>query len=224
MTTAAAASAPIYLPTVRRKIVINEIGYYHVSTRGAYGRPIFRDDGQHEMFLRLYERTAVKYGWKTLGWALMWNHHHFFIRLTNGGLSHGMRALHSNYSRRINAIERETNKGHLVRHCFFAGEAVTLDSIMRRARYVDLNPVRAGLCDRPEQWPWSSYRATMGLAHPRSFHDPSELLGLIDDDPRVARRKYRRFVLEGLSQTDIDLCSEQSDATVTDLAVVESAA
>jgi hypothetical protein len=45
----------------------------------------------------------------------MWNHHHFLVRLTEGGLSSGMRALHSNYSRRLNVIDGETNMGHLVR-------------------------------------------------------------------------------------------------------------
>lgn len=194
---------------MRRKIPINDTGYYHVSTRGSYGRPLFRDESDHELFLDIYERTAAKYRWKTLAWALMWNHHHFLICLSDGGLSNGMRALHSNFARRMNIKDSETNKGHLVRHCFFAGEAQTIDSIMRRARYVDLNPVRAGLCSLPEQWRWSSYRATTGLEFPRPFHQPSELLSLFDDDPRVARRMYRRYVFEALGEEDTVLCSEQ---------------
>jgi len=194
---------------VRRKIPINETGYYHVSTRGSYGRPLFRNEGDHELFLSLYERTAAKYQWKTLAWALMWNHHHLLVCLTKGGLTNGMRALHSNFSRRINFIDGETNRGHLVRHCFFAGEAITVDSILRRARYIDLNPVRAGLCARPEDWRWSSYRATIGVDFPRAFHQPSELLSLFDEDLRVARRTYRRYVLEAMAEDDPVLCSEQ---------------
>ena len=194
---------------MRRKIPINETGYYHVSTRGSYGRPLFRDESEHELFLDIYERTAAKYRWKTLAWALMWNHHHFLVCLSGGGLSNGMRALHSNFARRMNIKDGVTNKGHLVRHCFFAGEAMTIDSIKRRARYVDLNPVRAGLCPAPEQWRWSSYRANVGLEFPRAFHQPAELLSLFDDEPRTARRMYRGYVFEALAEEDPVLCSEQ---------------
>jgi REP element-mobilizing transposase RayT len=209
---------------VRRKIPINETGYYHVGARGTYGRPIFRNDHDHELFLTLYQRTAEKYRWKTLAWALMWNHHHFLVRLTDGGLSSGMRALHSNYSRRLNVIDGETNMGHLVRHCFFADEAITTESVLARAAYIDLNPVRAGLCQRPEQWRWSSYRATLGLAYPHGFHEPAELLSLVDCDPRRARRTYRELVLRTLAEDDTVLCSEQGVTTVTRQRVVESAA
>ncbi len=194
---------------MRRKIPINDTGYYHVSTRGSYGRPLFRDETEHELFLELYERTAAKSRWKTLPWTLLWNHPHFLVSLPAGGLTNGMRALHSNFSRRMNLKDGETNHGHLVRHCFFAGEALTVESIMRRARYIDLNPVRAGLCASPDQWRWSSYRATVGLEFPRSFHQPAELLSLFDDDPRVARRMYRRYVLEAMGEEDPALCSEQ---------------
>jgi REP-associated tyrosine transposase len=209
---------------MRRKVPINETGYYHVGARGTYGRPIFRTESDHELFLTLYEKTAIKYGWKTLAWALMWNHHHFLVRLTQGGLSNGMRALHSNYSRRLNELDGETNMGHLVRHCFFADEATTTESVIARAVYIDLNPVRAGLCARPEQWRWSSYRATLGLSAPRRFHEPTELLDLIHREPRRARPTYRRTVLDTLAGEATVPCSEQGLDGVTELRVVESLA
>lgn len=209
---------------VRRKIPIKETGYYHIGTRGTYGRPLFRDEGEHELFLHLYSMTAKKYGWKTLAWALMWNHHHFLVRLVDGGLSDGMRSLHSNFSRRMNAKDGLTNAGHLVRHCFFASECRTLDSIRRRARYIDLNAVKANLCDEPENWPWSSYAATMAIEYPRPFHDPDELLLLLDDDAWEARRIYRAFVQEGHAEEELDPWTEQSDAGVTGATMVESAA
>ncbi len=168
--------------------------------------------------------TAEKYGWKTLSWALMWNHHHFLIRLVDGGLSDGMRSLHSNFSRRMNTKYGLTNQGHLVRHCFFASESLTEESIKRRARYIDLNPVKANLCSRPEEWPWSSYAAAMALEFPRPFHQPDELLSLFDEDPRAARRAYRRFVRAGHDEDELDPWTEQGYELVSTLAVVESAA
>jgi putative transposase len=209
---------------VRRKIAIKDAGYYHVGTRGTYGRPLFNDADEHELFLRLYAMTAQKYRWKTLSWALMWNHHHFLIRLVDGGLSAGMRALHSNFSRRMNEKYGFTNQGHLVRHCFFASECLDLDSIKRRARYIDLNPVRAGLCSEPEDWPWSSYAATVDRRNIRPFHQPDELLSLLDDDPHEAQSTYQQFVREGLGEEDLDPWTEQGLDGVNTLAVVESAA
>ncbi len=80
---------------------------------------MFRTPDEHELFLRLYERSADKYGWATLTWALVWNHHHFIVQLTRGGLSDGLRELHSSYSRRIHVIDGRTGQGHLIRHRFF---------------------------------------------------------------------------------------------------------
>ena len=209
---------------MRRKAPISDVGYYHIGTRGSYGRPLFRDVEDHELFLALYTMTAEKYGWKTLGWALMWNHHHFLVRLVDGGLSAGMRSLHSNFSRRTNTKYGLTNQGHLVRHCFFASECLSLESIKRRARYIDLNPVKAGLCEEPQDWPWSSYAATMDRRNIQPFHQPGELLSLLDDDPRTARRIYEAFVHEGRDEEEPDLWTEQGLEPVNDSAVIESAA
>jgi len=209
---------------MRRKEPIKDIGYYHIGSRGAYGRPLFRNESEHELFLKLYAQAAERYGWKTLSWALMWNHHHFLIRLVDGGLSKGMREIHGGFSRRMNKEDGLTNQGHLVRHCFFASECLSIESIKRRSRYIDLNPVKAGLCQRPDEWRWSSYGATMGLTYPRSFHEPNELLELLSHDPRKARRLYRSFIREGTSEQDLEPWTEQGDRSETGLAVIQSAA
>src|SRR5690349_21469091 len=113
---------------------------YHVGSRGTYGRPLFRTRGEHELFLELYGKVARKYGWRTLAWALMKNHHHFVIELTKGGLSEGMRELHGGYSRRIHAAYGQTRKGHLFRHAFFARLLVDDRDVVGTCAYVDLNP------------------------------------------------------------------------------------
>jgi putative transposase len=67
--------------------------------------------------------------------------------------------------------------------------------IFREAlRYAVLNPARAGLCDLPEQWLWSSYRACVGLTFVPSFLAADELLRLFGPRPREARQRYREFV------------------------------
>lgn len=208
----------------RRDPPIDPEGYYHVSSRGSYGRALFQDRDEHELFLRLYERTAAEFGWRTLAWTLLSNHHHFLIELTDGGLSKGMRILHSCFSRRMHAKYDQTGKGHLVRHGFYAGALSSAESVLAVARYIDLNPPRAGLCKRPEDWTWSSYPATLGLVHPRAFHQPTELLRLIGKTPRAGRSAYRRFVLAGLASNGHVESSEQGYETATAARVLESAA
>jgi hypothetical protein len=118
----------------------------------------------------------------------------------------------------------QTGKGHLVRHCFYAGELVTENAILAVARYIDLNAKRAGLCDKPEDWPWCSFAATLGAAHARPFHQPAELLQLLAPSPRKARSEYRRFVYDGLAQDALVQSSDEGDETVTGRVVVESVA
>jgi putative transposase len=181
-----------------RRAPIDPEGVYHVSTRGNFGEPLFRNAGECALYLRLYAASAQEFGWITLDWTLLWNHHHFLIRLTGGGLSEGMRKVNHSFSRRMNAIYGRTNKGHLVRHCFYAGEIENEEHLLAACRYIDLNPVRAGQCKSPAGWRWGGYRALVGRDYPEPFHDVSQLLGLFAPTPAAAHRAYRRHVLAGL--------------------------
>jgi REP element-mobilizing transposase RayT len=180
-----------------RRPPINPEGAYHVGSRGCYGQPLFRSVEEHELFLDLYRTTAAKYQWRTLGWALMKNHHHFVIQLTNGGLSEGMRRLHGTFSRRIHAMYGLTGQGHLVRHGFFRRELTSEGEVLVACRYIDLNGWEA-MEKAPADMIWCGYRATVGVEHPRPFHHPSDLLGLISRTPAKARAAYRSIVEEGL--------------------------
>ena len=177
-----------------RRPPIDPVGTYHVSTRANYGAPIFETTDHCEMYLRLFTKSVEEFGWVVLDWCLIWNHHHFLIRLTNGGLSEGMRKANHGFSRRMNAIGGQTNRGHLVRHGFHAGAIASEAHLFQVCRYIAHNPVAAGLCARPEDWRWSGCRATLGLAHPRPFHAASELLALFGPTPGSARSAYRRHL------------------------------
>jgi len=137
-------------------------------------------------------RVARKYRWATIAWALMMNHHHFVVRLSEGGLSEGMRELHGGYSRWLNAIQGETGKGHLVRHAFYGRRIADDADLIGTCTYVDLNPSAHRPTATPLATDWCGYAATLGLTHPRSFHAPEMLLAIFDSSPEVAREKYRR--------------------------------
>jgi putative transposase len=169
-----------------------------VSTRGSFGQPLFQTPAEHELYLALYERYAAKFGWTTLAWSLLRNHHHFLIKLRDGGLSEGMRAINHGFSRRLNAAYGRTGTGHLVRHSFFAQRIDTDECLRSVMRYIDLNAVAARCCRQPEHWPWCSYPATAGLARARAFHDVRAALAVFGARPGRARTRYVRFVLDGM--------------------------
>jgi len=169
---------------------IDPRGIYHVGSRGTYGRALFRTVAEHELFLDLFGRTARKYGWRTLAWALMKNHHHFVIRLTTGRLSEGMREIHSGYSRRIHAVYGQTRKGHLFRHGFFARLLPTDSGVVAACSYVDLNPSTSRISARPRKSDWCGLAATLGTAPRRAFHFPEDILALLGNDLGQARRAY----------------------------------
>jgi hypothetical protein len=74
---------------------------------------------------------------------------------------------------------------------------VTDEHLLEAHRYVALNPVRAGLCRRPESWPWGSFRALAGLEAPPSFLETDSVLRLFANRRELAQPAFRRFVEAG---------------------------
>ena len=87
---------------------------------------------------------------------------------------------------------------HVFRNRFGAKPVETDEHLAAAARYVVLNPVRARVCRHPGQWPWSSYRATAGLAPVPPYFDLDRLLGLLDHDREAAVARYRRLICDAL--------------------------
>lgn len=159
--------------------------------------PLFQNHGEHELFLELYTRYSAEFRWRTLGWCLLWNHYHFLVDLTDGGLSEGMKRINHGFSRRLNAAYGRTGQGHLVRHGFDAPHVDTEAYLHEVIRYIDLNPVVAGQCHVPQDWRWSGCSATLGLAKPRPFHDVDAQLGLLGSSQMRARATYRQLLALG---------------------------
>jgi putative transposase len=137
-------------------------GFYHVTSRGVRKTPIFIDDDDRNELLRLLAITVSRYGWECLGYCLMGNHFHLVVRTLAPSISRGMQWLNSRYCAYFN--DRYGLKGHVLERRFWSGLIESQERLDNTIRYVLWNPVRAGLCRHPDEWRWSSYRATAGRA------------------------------------------------------------
>jgi len=179
--------------------ILEPDGIYNVGSRGNNKETMFRDATDWMEFLRLLAKVSVRHRWEGWAYCLMGNHFHLLVQLPHLGLSEGMQLLNAGYAVRTNA--RYKRWGHLVRNRFYSHQVESEEHLLELCRYVVLNPVRAGLCRSPADWPWSSYRATAGLEPPHPFLATDEILDLFGSDPVSARASYRDFVQEGISDS-----------------------
>jgi len=130
---------------------------HHVTQRGNRREAIFFQDGDHEIYLDLLLQQTLKASVEIWAYCLMPNHVHLILKPERADdLGRAVGETHRRYTNFINARGRWT--GHLFQSRF---ASVVLDDIhlIRAVRYVSLNPVRAHLVCRPEDWTWSSVRA-----------------------------------------------------------------
>ena len=150
-------------------------GVYHVFARGNRKGRIFVDDGDRRRYLTGFGAVARDLGWSCLAYCLMTNHVHHVIELREPNLAQGMRTAHRAYAHEFN-VRHETGGGHLFQERYGATLAPNEGVAMYFVCYVLLNPVRAQLCERPEDFGWSSYACTIGLAERPVWLDRARLL------------------------------------------------
>ncbi len=138
------------------RIVIPDVPH-HVMQRGNRQQTIFFDDMDRRAYLALLANRCARNNVKCLAWCLMDNHIHLIlVPLTADGLRATLSGVHTAYSQRINALQGVS--GHLFQGRY---SSYPMDDahLMIALRYVENNPVAAGLVAHAEDWRWSSARA-----------------------------------------------------------------
>jgi REP element-mobilizing transposase RayT len=168
---------------------------WHVTARGNEKREVYIDDLDRERWLSLLSNVVVLFAWRLHGYVIMGNHYHLIVETPIPSLSRGMRHLNGVYTQAFN--RRHGRVGHLFQGRFKSILVEKELHLLELLRYVVLNPVRAGLVRAPEDWPWSSYRATAGQTSAPPWLEAGWSLAQFGDHRRVAERRYRAFVGEG---------------------------
>ena len=129
-------------------------GYFHVFSRGvAWAGHIFEDADDRDLFVELVWRAADRHSWDCLALCVLGTHYHVVLRTRTRDLSPGLRRLNWEYARAFNA--KRSSFGHVFAGRYSARAIHREEYLYEVCSYVVLNPVRAGLCDLVEEWPWS---------------------------------------------------------------------
>jgi REP element-mobilizing transposase RayT len=164
---------------------------YHLTSRGNARQPIFADDDDRRLFLHRLGEVVARHRWRCQAYCLMTNHYHLLVETPEANVSRGMQRLNSAYSQGFNS--RHERVGHVLQGRF-TGILVERDGHhLELARYVVLNPVRAGIVAAPEEYVWSSLRATLGLDPAPAWLDTGPVLAAFG-----SRARYLEHVRAGI--------------------------
>lgn len=184
------------MPRPLRMIV--DGGTYHVLTRGNNGQRVFHEDADYQRYLRIVSAYVQDYQVKLYHFALMPNHVHLVVGVIRGETlsqaMHGINLVYVQFYRR-----RYQFRGHLWQGRF-KSLLIDRDSyLLACGRYIELNPVRAGLVRHPADYPWSSYRVyAHGVGNPLITPDP--LYDTMGATAGERQERYQQFVQEGIRQ------------------------
>ncbi len=171
--------------------------FYHVTNRGNRRQPLFESDEDRLYFLNGLREAHRRFRLIVHVYSLMENHYHLFLETPWGNLSRIMHFVDLRYSTYVNlkyALDGHTFQGR------FAAILVQAEEYAREvAPYIHLNPVRARITERPEDYTWSNYREYLGLASPEPWMSCSFVLGLFGDTLPAARKNYEKWVLARLA-------------------------
>lgn len=169
---------------------------YHVTSRGNRQEQIYTCDGDHYLWLRLFAQTCMEFKWTCYAWCHMTNHFHIVIETADPNLSKGMAWLNGNFTRRFNRAHDRI--GHVFQGRYHSVLVQRQTYLLELARYVVLNPVRAGLVRHAAEWRWSSYGATAGLRPHPEWLKRDAILRLFDQHEAAAIGRYKKFVDAGV--------------------------
>lgn len=145
----------------RRHLAFQPEHYYHLYNRGNDRNLVFFERENYLHFLRLVRRHLIEETLEVLVYCLMPNHYHLLVQCRTNHVSEAMQRLSMAYTKAMN--RRYNRVGALFQGQFQAIAVNSDEYLCHLARYIHLNPVKAGLVAHPKDWEFSSYLEYAGL-------------------------------------------------------------
>ena len=171
---------------------------YHITSRGNRQEAIYELDTDREGFLSVLADVCKTYNWECHAYCLMDNHYHLLVETPDANLSKGMRQLNGRYTQNFNRVHHRV--GHVFQGRYKAILIEKNSYLQELSRYIVLNPVRAHMVRSAIDWPWSSYRATVGEQVKPAWLNTDWLLAGFAQTKLKAIEAYKLFVREGKGQ------------------------
>jgi putative transposase len=173
---------------------------YHVLNRANARRPLFDDDDDYAAFERVLVQACERVFMRFLAYCVMPNHWHLVVwPRQDGDLSRFMNWLTLTHTQRWHQHRHTVGDGHVYQGRFKSFPVETSEYLVTVCRYVERNPVRAGLVERAEQWRWSSAgtRGSVPL-HEWPMERSAEWLSWVNEgETNEQLNAVRRSVLKG---------------------------
>ena len=144
---------------------------HHVIVGATSDEDYFLDEADRWTWIRRFVRTLDRFGWTCISVCELTTHVHALVDIPDESISLGMHYLNSFYGTYFN--ETKTRRGALIRSRFWSKPVIDDEQLLETYRYIARNPVKAGLCVRPEDWLWSGFSTSCGLAQTFPFVDAS---------------------------------------------------
>ncbi len=171
----------------------------HVKSFCSPGSRIFLEQSNRQAFIELLDELLNEYEITCYAFCLMNDHYHLLLETRTTNLSLMMRSLNGRYTQYFN---REYHQTGAVFRGRFKSVVIQKDLyLLEMCRHIVLNPIRTDIVDNPEDFIWSSYRATAGLEQAPSWLVVDDLLAHFDANKKTACKKYRDYIEQGIDST-----------------------
>ena len=137
------------MPRTCRRELANAI--HHVTAKAPSRRLLFDNDADHRLYLQLLAREIRERGWQLMTYCQLSNHLHLLVRTPEPDLGAGLKRVHEDFARQVN--KRRHESGHLFGARFYNGVVAGDRHLLGCLRYIARNPLEAGICRHPRQWP-----------------------------------------------------------------------
>jgi putative transposase len=130
--------------------------FYHIVSRGNRREPLFHSPDDFKTFLHILQQTHEKIPFELTSYCLMTNHYHMQMRSEEVPISRVMSLINKRYADYFN--NKYDLTGHVFEKRYFNKIIMGPIGTLEVSRYIHLNPIRANIAERPEEYPWSSYK------------------------------------------------------------------